>query len=66
MSRKFTVWLDSGANIHSRREVTVTLDELGIESDKWDAMTIDEKDDVMREIAWDRLDWGYEENGEDE
>ena len=29
MSKKFKVWLDSGANIHSMFSVVVSLEELG-------------------------------------
>jgi hypothetical protein len=61
MSRKFTLWLDSGANIHSTFKTTVTLDELGIESDEWDAMSESEKDEAMRETAFAQSDWGYAE-----
>ncbi|UYU30314.1 DUF7167 family protein [Siccibacter colletis] len=61
MGRKFKVYLDSGANIHSRYEAEVDLDELGIESDEWDQMTQKERDETMKEIAWERMDWGYKE-----
>ena len=61
MSRKFKVFLDSGANIHSRYETTVSLEELGIEEDVWDGMTEEERDEAMREVAFQRSEWGYEE-----
>ncbi len=64
MSRKFTIWLDSGANIHSKREQEISLDEIGISDDDWEQMSEDEKDDTMRDIAWDRSDWGYAEISE--
>jgi len=66
--RKFKVWLDSGANAFSCREDLITLSELGITSEKWDAMTDDQKEAEMREIAFQQSDWGFAEvtNDEDE
>ncbi|WP_368762526.1 DUF7167 family protein [Klebsiella michiganensis] len=61
MGRKFTVYLDSGANIHSRYEAEVDLDDLGLSSDEWDEMRVQEKDEVMKEVAWERMEWGYKE-----
>lgn len=59
--RKFKIWLNSGAGIYSKYEVTYTLDELGLTDDGWDAMNDEEKDDFMREIAFEKSDWGYQE-----
>jgi len=61
MSRKFKVFLDSGANINSTYRTEVELDDIGVSSEEWDAMSDDEKDEVMRPIAFDRSDWGYSE-----
>ncbi|ELY2523921.1 hypothetical protein SM091_004101 [Cronobacter sakazakii] len=62
MGRKFKVWLDSGANIHSRYEQVVDLeDDLGISDEEWEKMDDEGKNEVMKEIAWDRMDWGFEE-----
>ncbi|WP_196094824.1 DUF7167 family protein [Enterobacter roggenkampii] len=61
MGRKFKVFLDSGANIHSKYETEVDLDDFGIESDEWDEMSENEQQEVMREIAFERADWGWEE-----
>lgn len=61
MGRKFRVYLDSGANIQSKYETEIDLDDIGIESDEWDGMSEEEKDEVMKEIAWERMEWGYEE-----
>lgn len=61
MSRKFKVWLDSCANAYSRREEEITLDYLGISDSEWDAMTEDQREDAMRDIAFARSDWGYVE-----
>lgn len=59
--RKFKVWLDSGANIHSCRQQVITLPEIGLTPEEWDAFTDEEKDEVMKEVAWDRSDWGFVE-----
>ena len=61
MSRKFKVFLNSGANIHSKYETTTSLEELGIGEDVWDGMTEEERDEVMRDVAFDRSEWGYYE-----
>jgi hypothetical protein len=61
MSRRFKVWLDSGANHASCRNEEVSLDELGLSSDEWEALPASERDLLMREIAWDSSDWGYAE-----
>ena len=61
MGRKFKVYLDSGANIHSRYEQVVDLEDVGYSSEEWDEMELDQKDEFMKEIAWDRMEWGYEE-----
>ena len=63
MSKKIKYWCDSGANIHSCLKGETSLDELGLTEDEWNAMSDDERDDIMREIACDRLDWGYEIEG---
>lgn len=59
MSKKIKYWCDSGANIHSCREGTTTLDELGLTEEEWHAMSDEDRDNLMRDIALDRLDWGY-------
>lgn len=60
MSKKVKYWCDSGANIHSCREGEITLDELGITEDEWNSMSVDDKEKMMRDVALERLDWGYE------
>lgn len=59
MGRKFKFYLDSGANIHSKYEQVVELDDIGLDEEEWDGMTTEEKDEVMKEIAWERMEWGY-------
>ncbi|MFI4031763.1 DUF7167 family protein [Klebsiella quasipneumoniae] len=61
MGRKFKVFLDSGANIHSKYETEVDLDDFGLSSEEWDEMSDPEKDEVMKDVAWERMEWGYEE-----
>lgn len=61
MSKKIKVWIDSGANIHSKRELVIAIDKLGIDDEWWDEMTYQEQEEVMREIAFERLDWGFVE-----
>jgi len=58
---KIKVWLDSGANIHSKRERIIDLKKVtGIEDEEWDKMSSLEKDEAMRDIAWESAEWGYE------
>lgn len=61
MSRTFRVFLDSGANIHSKYETETSLEDLGITSDEWDAMTDSEKDEAMRDVAFGQSEWGFQE-----
>lgn len=61
MSRKFKVWLDSGANHDSCKTDIVSLDDLGIKDEEWCSLTTEEQDNIMREVAFDRSDWGYRE-----
>jgi len=43
----------------SCRKGTTTLDELGLTEEEWHAMSDEDRDNLMRDIALDRLDWGY-------
>jgi hypothetical protein len=62
MSRKFKVWLDSGANAFSNYSQDIDLeDDLGITSEEWDEMPEESRDEIMKEVAWDRMEWGFEE-----
>lgn len=61
MGRKFDVWLDSGANIHSNRKRVVDLDNLGLTSEEWDEMSEKDQEETMRDIAFERSDWGFQE-----
>lgn len=59
MSKKIKFWCDSGANAFSRYEGETTLEELGVSEAEWAALTEDQRDDLMRDFALERLDWGY-------
>ena len=59
--KKFEVWLDSGANIHSKYKATIYLADIGFSDDEWNEMTEDQRDEVMHDIAFERSDWGYRE-----
>ena len=61
MTRKFKVWLDSGANNQSNYMQEVTLEEIGYTGAEWDVLEDDEREAVMRELAFERSDWGYAE-----
>ncbi|HCC5988998.1 TPA: hypothetical protein M5893_000868 [Enterobacter cloacae] len=61
MARKFEIWLDSGANIHSCKKTIMTLDDIGLSEEEWDEMDQDEKDENMRDVAFETLDWGWKE-----
>lgn len=58
---KFKVWLDSGANQHSMRLVTTSLDELAITADEWNNLSDEEQEEIMKEVAFEQAEWGYEE-----
>lgn len=61
MSRRFKVWLDSGANIHSCYKTTTSLEALGLTSEEFDEMSESEKEEMFREIAFTKGCWGWEE-----
>lgn len=58
---KLKIWLDSGANIHSKRETTIDLDELGHTEQEWAEFSDKEKEEEVKLIAFETLDWGWEE-----
>ena len=61
MSKTIKYWCDSGANAFSCREGTTTLEEMGVTDAEWDAMDEDQRAELMRDIACERLDWGFSE-----
>ena len=54
-------YIDSGANAHSCRKDEHTLDSLGVSEEEWANMSQDEKENFMRPIIWDTLEWGFHE-----
>ncbi len=59
---KIKVWLDSGANAYSCYEQVVDLEkDLGVSVADWNASSEDEKEKLMRDVAWRRMDWGWGE-----
>ena len=59
MSKTIKYWCDRSANAFSFREGEITLAELQMTEAEWLSLTDDERDEMMRDIACDRLDWGY-------
>ena len=64
MSKTIKYWLNSGANAFSCYKGTVTTDQLGITVDEWDAMSETEKEEIMKEYAFEKADWGFAEDDE--
>lgn len=60
---KIRIYCDSGANVHSCREDIVTPEDLGITEEEWKAMSDDDKEELVKPIALERLDWGWEDVG---
>ena len=52
-------WLDSGANIHSRYTGEISLEELDLTGEEWDNMRNEDKDELMRELAFEKSEWSY-------
>ena len=61
MSKIIQWWCDSGANIHSCLNDEISTEDMGLTDEEWDSMPEEDKVDMMREIALDRLDWGFKE-----
>ena len=61
MGKKIKVWLDSGANIHSKYEQVIDLADLGITDEEWDNLDDVERECLMQEIAFETLEWGWED-----
>lgn len=59
--KQFNVWLDSGANCESTRSQIISIKEIGFTNQQWDRLSDDEKDDVMKEVAFESAKWGYTE-----
>lgn len=50
-------WLDSGANAFSMYESSFK-----IRKDEWELMSEKQKEDYAREVAWERMDWGFHDD----
>lgn len=59
MSVKIRYWLDSGANSLSTFKDEVSLEDLGLTEPEWDALSEEEKEELIRPLAFDRSDWGF-------
>jgi hypothetical protein len=58
---KIKFWCDNGANIHSERKDIFTPEDLGYTEEDWAEMTEDEKQEVVKDWALERFDYGFEE-----
>ena len=59
---KYKVWLDSGANAFSEYTQIVDTDlHLGISDVDWLRMDEFERDEILKDVAWSPMDWGYSE-----
>lgn len=56
---KLRIWCDSGANCHSCRDEIFHFEELNMTEEDWDEMGEDEQEEFAKEIAFERLDWGF-------
>lgn len=66
MARIIHYWLDSGANIHSKRRGSIPLSDLCITDEEWDAMTDEARDEAVKDIAFEGLEWGFDVKEEGE
>lgn len=54
---------NSGANIHSCRTATIdTVKNLGLEEGEWESMSEEDREAVVEEWAWQRLEIYYTED----
>lgn len=64
---KIRVYCDSGANIHSRRSEVIDLEkDWNMSDEDWNEMTDDEKQNIVDEWAYERLEIGWEDTDEEE
>lgn len=53
---------NSGANIHSCRTAEInTVKDLGLDEGEWEVMTEENREEVVTEWAWERLEIYYTE-----
>jgi hypothetical protein len=53
---------DSGANIHSAREEIVDTEDWGVSEAEWGDMSDEQKHDLVKEWAYDRLEIYWDED----
>jgi len=58
MTKKFRTWLYNGT---TSVEEIVTLEDLGITKEEMEAMDLIEWEDVLREVVFNKVSWGWEE-----
>lgn len=58
---KLRIWCDSGANAHSKREEVISLEDICLTKEEWDEMDEKQREEVVKEVAFAALDWGYVE-----
>lgn len=58
---KIRLYCDSGANIHSKRQEIIKPEDWGMTEDEWTALTEEEKESMVKDWAFERLYWGWEE-----
>jgi hypothetical protein len=54
-------WCDSGANIHSCLKGSIDTSEFGLTDEDWLGLSDDEKEEYMKDVALERLNWGFRE-----
>lgn len=63
MSRKISMWLDSGASIHAKYEVVMDfnefLEENSLDEGGWLKLDEETREEIVKEYAWAQADWGY-------
>jgi len=59
---KITFYCDSGANIHSKREESFSVEDLGYTEEEWLALSDEEKQQEADIWANERLEIGYDES----
>lgn len=58
---KIKLWIDSGANIKSCKEIIRTPEQLGFTLSEWDSLSDEEKDNEAYEWALEQMEYGFEE-----
>jgi hypothetical protein len=60
MAYNILYWCDSGANCDSCYRDEISTDELGLTEKEWDDLSEDVQAGIMRDIALDGMEWGYQ------